>query len=126
MVVRHSVEGYDNFLKFMEDLKADGQVIVIYSGSKLDNGLSWCSDCVEAEPAIEEGLKVAPESSHIVHVEVGDRAYWKDFKCPFRTNPKTKLNVLPTMALWGTHKRLEGEHLLKADLVKMLVTNEDD
>ncbi|KAH0561877.1 thioredoxin domain-containing protein 17 [Cotesia glomerata] len=126
MVVKHHVEGYENFLLLMENLKADGPIIVLYSGSKLENGLSWCSDCVEAAPAIEEGLTAAPESAHIVHVEVGDRAYWKDFKCPFRTNPKTKLNVLPTMALWGTPKRLEGDHLLKPELVKMLVTNEDD
>lgn len=94
MVVKHNVEGYENFLSLMENLKADGPIIVLYSGSKLENGLSWCSDCVEgivdnqlyssainrfdklivAAPAIEEGLTAAPESAHVVHVEVGDRA----------------------------------------------------
>ncbi|CAG5090951.1 Protein of unknown function [Cotesia congregata] len=47
MVVKHHVEGYENFLSLMENLKADGPIIVLYSGSKLENGLSWCSDCVE-------------------------------------------------------------------------------
>jgi len=51
---------------------------------------------------------------------------WKDHNCPFRTNPVTKLKVLPTLARWGTQKRLEGDQLLKLELINMLLTDEDD
>lgn len=51
---------------------------------------------------------------------------WKDLKCPFRTDGKTKLNVLPTLARWGTEKRLEGDQCLDVELVEMLVTDEDE
>lgn len=126
MVVHHRVEGYENFLKFVEDLKLDGPVFILYSGTKLPNGQSWCPDCVEAEPFIEQGFKTVPEKTHLVTVEVGDRPFWKDLKCPFRTNSTTKLKVLPTLAKWGTQKRLEGNELLRPDLIEMLLTDEDD
>ena len=51
---------------------------------------------------------------------------WKDQKCPFRTDSRTKLNVLPTLTKWGTQKRLEGDDCLKDELVEMLVTDEED
>lgn len=50
---------------------------------------------------------------------------WKDNKCPFRTNSKTKLRVLPTLAKWNTQKRLEGDQLLDNDLIEMLINEED-
>ncbi|KZC13322.1 PREDICTED: thioredoxin domain-containing protein 17-like [Dufourea novaeangliae] len=126
MVVRHTIQGYENFLKFMEKFEANEPVYVLYSGTKLPNGKSWCSDCVEAEPFIEEGIKAAPESVHLVVVEVGDRPLWKDLNCPFRKNSTTKLKVLPTLARWGTQKRLEGDQCLKVDLIEMLLTDDDD
>ncbi|XP_063974089.1 thioredoxin domain-containing protein 17-like [Diachasmimorpha longicaudata] len=125
MVVKHHVEGYEPFLEFMENLKPQGPVIVLYSGSKLLSGQSWCPDCVEAEPFIEKGLEAAPDNAHFIHVEVGDRAFWKDLKCPFRSNPKTKLNVLPTLSLWGTQKRLQGDECLDVGLIEMLLEEDD-
>ncbi|XP_033231089.1 thioredoxin domain-containing protein 17-like isoform X2 [Belonocnema kinseyi] len=126
MVIRHHVEGYEEFLKFMDKLQGDGVIHVLFSGTKLPDGNSWCPDCVEAMPHIEKGIKAAPENSHFVYVEVGDRPFWKDQKCPFRTDSRTKLNVLPTLSKWGTQKRLEGDDCLKDELVEMLVTDEDD
>lgn len=126
MVIRHHVEGYEGFLKLIDTFPKDNIVHVLYSGSKLPNGTSWCPDCVEAEPSIQKGLESAPEDSHFIYVEVGDRAFWKDLKCPFRSDGKTKLKVLPTLARWGTQKRLEGDQCLDVELVQMLVTDEDE
>ncbi|KAG7208873.1 hypothetical protein KM043_015057 [Ampulex compressa] len=126
MVLRHYVQGYENFFKFMDNLKVNDPIYVLYSGTKLPNGKSWCPDCVEAEPFIEDGFKSAPNPSHLVVVEVGDRPFWKDQNCPFRTNSTTRLRVLPTLARWGTQKRLEGDQCLKVDLIEMLLTDEDD
>ncbi|XP_076277926.1 thioredoxin domain-containing protein 17 [Lasioglossum baleicum] len=125
MVVRHSVQGYESFFKFMENFKPSEPVYVLYSGTKLPDGKSWCPDCVEAEPFIEQGFKTAPETVHLVTVQVGDRAFWKDLNCPFRKNSTTKLKVLPTLARWDTQKRLEGDQCLEVDLIEMLLTDED-
>ncbi|XP_046415170.1 thioredoxin domain-containing protein 17 [Neodiprion pinetum] len=126
MVVRHHIEGYENFQKFTETFPKDEVAYILFSGSKLPNGSSWCPDCVEAEPFIQKGLQVAPAESHFIYVEVGDRSFWKDLKCPFRTDNKTNLKVLPTLARWGTQKRLEGDQCLDVGLVEMLITDEDD
>ncbi|XP_012231471.1 thioredoxin domain-containing protein 17 [Linepithema humile] len=127
MVRRHHVQGYENFLKYAEDLEAVEPTYILYTGTKLpDTGKSWCSDCVEAEPFIEKGFQGASDKTQLVIVEVGDRPFWKDHNCPFRTNPVTKLKVLPTLARWGTQKRLEGDQLLKPELIDMLLTDEDD
>ncbi|XP_066596677.1 thioredoxin domain-containing protein 17-like isoform X2 [Prorops nasuta] len=105
---------------------ADILVILFDNGTKLDTGVSWCPDCVEAEPFIEEALKLASENSSFILTEVGDRATWKDLNCSFRKDSKTKLKVLPTLAKWGTQKRLEGDDLLKVEIIEMLLTDEDD
>lgn len=47
MVLRHHVQGYENFFKFIENFKSDQPVYVLYSGTKLPNGKSWCPNCVE-------------------------------------------------------------------------------
>ncbi|KAI4503713.1 hypothetical protein M0802_001116 [Mischocyttarus mexicanus] len=126
MTIRHHVTGYKGFLEFFDNLKTEEQVFVLYTGEKLENGQSWCPDCVEAEPSIEAALKILPEKSYFVEVQVGDRAFWKNPNCVFRKDNKTQLKVLPTLALWGTQKRLQGSECLNKELLTMLFTEQDD
>ncbi|XP_014211019.1 thioredoxin domain-containing protein 17 [Copidosoma floridanum] len=126
MVIKHHVEGYANFLKFIEKFKSDLPTFILYTGTKLPDGNSWCPDCVEAKPFIDKGIQSLSNDYNFVVVEVGDRAFWKDPKCPFRTNSKAQVKVLPTLVKWGTQKRLEGGDLLKDDLIEMLLTEDDD
>lgn len=126
MVRRLRLQGYKNFLEYVHDLETAESVYILYTGTKLpDTGKSWCPDCVEADPFIEQGFEVAPEETQLVIVEVGDRSFWKDRNCPFRTNPITRLKVLPTLIKWNTEKRLEGDQLLKPELIDMLITEDD-
>lgn len=74
MVVKHHVKGYEEFTNLVEDLESQNEIIhVLFSGGKEENGQSWCPYCVTAEPVIEDALATAPESSHFIHVEVGER-----------------------------------------------------
>lgn len=75
MVKEHNVKGYDEFTKLVESLESSGeQVHVLFSGGKDETGVSWCPYCVTAEPVVHEALKVAAETSHFIHVDVGERA----------------------------------------------------
>lgn len=39
------VKGYNGFVKFMQDFKANNKTIsILFTGEKVD-GISWCSDC---------------------------------------------------------------------------------
>lgn len=53
MVKTHKVEGFDAFKAKVEELAGTGaDVFVMFSGSKNAEGVSWCPDCVEAEPVV--------------------------------------------------------------------------
>lgn len=47
MVLRHHVEGFENFFEFMKNFKSNESIYILYTGKKLPNGKSWCPDCVE-------------------------------------------------------------------------------
>lgn len=50
MVRRLHLQGYENFLKYVDDLETAESVYILYTGTKLaDTGKSWCPDCVEGE-----------------------------------------------------------------------------
>ncbi|CAH0556099.1 unnamed protein product [Brassicogethes aeneus] len=55
---REHINGYDDFCKFFEKFESKGKTVHVYfSGSKLENGESWCDDCIRAWPVIEGVLK---------------------------------------------------------------------
>lgn len=75
MVKEHNVKGYEEFTKLAESLETSGELVhVLFSGGKDETGKSWCPYCVQAEPVIHDQLKTAPENSHFIHVDVGERA----------------------------------------------------
>ncbi|XP_031623617.1 thioredoxin domain-containing protein 17 [Contarinia nasturtii] len=126
MVKEYHVKGYEEFTKLAESLESTGEnVHILFSGGKDETGNSWCPYCVKADPVIKEALKHAAENSHFIHVEVGDRPYWKDLNCPFRKDPRTHLVFLPTLLRWKSPQRLDGERCSQADLVEMLFTDDD-
>lgn len=71
MVQRHHVHGYEAFLALIKNLSSE-RINVLFTGTK-ENGVSWCPDCVEAEPFIEKAVETAPPTSHYIVVEVGNR-----------------------------------------------------
>ena len=47
------VEGFDAFKAKVSELSsAGGDLFVMFSGSKDARGVSWCPDCVSAEPVV--------------------------------------------------------------------------
>jgi thiol-disulfide isomerase/thioredoxin len=48
MAVRSEVEGYDAFCNLIGKLETQGKPVYVYfSGSKGEDGKSWCPDCVK-------------------------------------------------------------------------------
>ncbi|PNF14252.1 Thioredoxin domain-containing protein 17 [Cryptotermes secundus] len=120
MAVRSAVEGYDAFCNLIGELETQGKPVVVYfSGSKGEDGKSWCSDCVKAMPVVEKAVEDA-EDIHFVYVGVGDRKFWKDPKCPFRTDKRLRLKSVPTLMVWGQSEKVEEAECSNPDLVSML------
>nr|ALS04419.1 thioredoxin domain-containing protein 17-like protein [Acartia pacifica] len=120
MVKKFSVEGFDNFKAKAEELAKEGPLYVLFSGSKNEKGESWCPDCVVAYPIVQKCLEEVDDDSSFLYVEVGDRAFWKDPNCIFRTAPETRLNSVPTLMMWGSPRRLEEDKCADPGLVSML------
>ena len=147
MLTKHSVEGFEAFQAKAEELgKEDKPLYVYFSGSKTSDGKyanvqvenqfsseikivtfvlgkSWCPDCVTAQPVVESTLeKDVKVPTNYLYVGVGDRSFWKDQSCIFRTSPLTKLKSVPTLFKWGCmENRLEEDKLFKPDMITMLL-----
>ncbi|XP_031412350.1 thioredoxin domain-containing protein 17 [Meleagris gallopavo] len=75
-----------------------------------------------AEPVVRKELHNMPDESVFIYCLVGDRAYWKDPNNEFRKN--LKLTGVPTLLKYGTPQKLVEEECFKADLVRMLFTED--
>ena len=55
---------------------ASNIIVLLFTGSKNENGKSWCPDCVVAEPVIESVLQQLRSNDCLVFitVPVGDRS----------------------------------------------------
>ena len=49
MVTQHKVEGYEEFSKLLESLKGKQPILIYFAGSKNEDGISWCPDCVNGK-----------------------------------------------------------------------------
>ncbi|VVC88848.1 unnamed protein product [Leptidea sinapis] len=108
MVAFVDIKGYEDFVKYVESLDINGPPVFVYfSGSKNADGNSWCPDCVED--------KLTDKKS---------KNFWKNKACPFRTDSRIKLMVIPTLIKWKGVQRLEGSQCNKRELLQMLF--EDD
>lgn len=127
-VTKHNVAGFDAFITLIEKLSAtvgEQAIGVYFTGAKKADGISWCPDCVVAEPIVMAALERIEQPTHFVYVDVGDRAFWKNTTNPFRTDKRTHLSVIPTLLRWRQPQRLEGEQLLKSELLDMFFNDDD-
>ncbi|XP_070491056.1 thioredoxin domain-containing protein 17-like [Chironomus tepperi] len=126
MVKRHFVKNWDEFEKLVVQLEKDKLPInVFFTGDKDESGESWCPYCTRAKPVVEEALKnSAPEDSHFITCEI-DKPFWRNQENPFRKDTRTHLVFLPTLLRWKAPQRLDGSQVADADLVAMLLEDED-
>lgn len=134
LVRSHNVAGYQPFVILMAELervhrkhKITKQPINVYfTGSLIPEiGENWCPTCVRSEPLVRAALKEVNYACDIVWCDVGDRACWEDRKNGFRTNRDTHLVQLPTLLRWKCEKRLEGNWMVKPELLQMFFENDE-
>ncbi|XP_053625560.1 thioredoxin domain-containing protein 17-like isoform X2 [Plodia interpunctella] len=127
MVTCLKINGFNEFVEYAENINSDGPPVFFYfTGDKLPDGQSWCPDCNVAEPIVKAYLEELKKSVIFVFVQVGDPTTWRDRACPFRTDARTKLLVIPTIIKWKGVQRLEGEQCAKRDLLQMMFEEEED
>jgi len=105
----------------MGKLKGNPALFLLFSGSKdAQTGVSWCPDCVTAEPVIYKCFNETPDDAILLYVGVGQRDYWKKQDNEFRTHEKLRLKGVPTLMKWGGPQKLTEAECANEDLVSML------
>ncbi|KAK9674573.1 hypothetical protein RND81_12G241600 [Saponaria officinalis] len=88
--------------------------------------LSWCPDCVRAEPVIYRKLEEAGEGVSLLRAYVGDKATWRNPQHPWRVDPRFHLTAVPTLLLWHNHSvsaRLDDHQAHLPDNISALLAS---
>ncbi|GAV85700.1 DUF953 domain-containing protein [Cephalotus follicularis] len=76
-----------NFILFLADIDQS-------------TSISWCPDCVRAEPIIYKKLEASPDDIALLRAYVGDKPTWRTPRHPWRVDSRFKLTGVPTLVRW--------------------------
>ena len=107
----------------LAEVKTANPDLVLFTGAKNpETGVSWCPDCVSADPVIEKYIENEKyKGVKLVKCHIG-RPEWKSAENVFKLDPSLKLTSVPTLLIWEDNKKrlVEGQ-LLKTDMIDMLL-----
>ncbi|WVZ00266.1 hypothetical protein V8G54_026335 [Vigna mungo] len=97
-----TVSSFDGvFEKFRSEAAENKANLILFLADKDPaTSLSWCPDCVRAEPVIYKKLEASSDDIALLRAYVGDRPTWRNPKHPWRVEPKFKLTGVPTLIRW--------------------------
>ncbi|XP_047163999.1 thioredoxin-like protein Clot [Vigna umbellata] len=89
------------FEKFRSEAEENKANLILFLADKdRATSLSWCPDCVRAEPVIYRKLEASSDDIALLRVYVGDRPTWRNPQHPWRVDPIFKLTGVPTLIRW--------------------------
>ncbi|EYU31342.1 hypothetical protein MIMGU_mgv1a016170mg [Erythranthe guttata] len=91
-------EVFEKFKSEADNHKAN--LILFLADNEPSTNLSWCPDCVRAEPVIYKKLDSSPDDVALLRAYVGDRPTWRNPVHPWRTDSSFKLRGVPTLIRW--------------------------
>ncbi|KAI3840048.1 hypothetical protein MKW92_014270 [Papaver armeniacum] len=83
----NSENGRIKFILFLADIDPSTSV-------------SWCPDCVRAEPVIYKKLEESSSDVLLLRAYVGDRPTWRTPNHPWRIDSRFNLKGVPTLVRW--------------------------
>ena len=101
-VLEATVSSFDVvFEKFRSEAPQNkANLILFLADNDPATSLSWCPDCVRAEPVIYKKLEASPDDIALLRAYVGDRPTWRNPQHPWRVDPRFKLTGVPTLIRW--------------------------
>ncbi|KAL3815042.1 hypothetical protein ACJIZ3_016310 [Penstemon smallii] len=89
---------FENFKTEAANNKAN--LILFLADKDPSTNLSWCPDCVRAEPVIYKKLEASSDNVALLRAYVGDRPTWRTPHHPWRVDSTFKLKGVPTLIKW--------------------------
>ncbi|TKY49547.1 Thioredoxin protein Clot [Spatholobus suberectus] len=127
-VLEATVSSFDGvFEKFRSEAPQNRANLILFLADKDPaTSLSWCPDCVRAEPVIYKKLEASPDDIAILRAYVGDRPTWRNPQHPWRVEPRFKLTGVPTLIRWENDTvkvRLEDHEAHLENKIEALVAD---
>ncbi|XP_058071124.1 thioredoxin-like protein Clot [Magnolia sinica] len=91
-------QAFENFRS--EAPKNQANLLLFLADKDPSTSLSWCPDCVRAEPIIYKKLEASSGDVALLRAFVGDRPTWRNPNHPWRVDPRFKLTGVPTLIRW--------------------------
>ncbi|KAK6143131.1 hypothetical protein DH2020_023479 [Rehmannia glutinosa] len=89
------------FEKFTSEAANNKANLILFLADKdPSTNLSWCPDCVRAEPVIYKKLEASSDNVALLRAYVGDRPTWRNPHHPLRSDSTFKLTGVPTLISW--------------------------
>ncbi|GMY22337.1 thioredoxin-like protein Clot [Fagus crenata] len=97
-----TVSNFDSvFEKFRSEApKYKANLILFLADKDPSTSLSWCPDCVRAEPVIYKKLETGSDDVALLRAFVGDRPTWRNPQHPWRVDSRFKITGVPTLVRW--------------------------
>ncbi|KAG4947735.1 hypothetical protein AAZX31_15G253500 [Glycine max] len=127
-VLEATVSSFDVvFEKFRSEAPQNkANLILFLADNDPATSLSWCPDCVRAEPVIYKKLEASPDDIALLRAYVGDRPTWRNPQHPWRVDPRFKLTGVPTLIRWENNTvkgRLEDHEAHLENKIEALVAD---
>ncbi|KAL9260128.1 Thioredoxin-like protein [Drosera capensis] len=118
-----------NFDEVFAELKAESakykaNLILFLADKDPSTSLSWCPDCVRAEPVIYRKVGASADDVVLLRAYVGDRPTWRNPQHPWRTDQTFQLKGVPTLVRWENESitgRLEDHEAHIEDKIDTLI-----
>ncbi|PHT35424.1 Thioredoxin-like protein Clot [Capsicum baccatum] len=89
------------FEKFRaESPKNKANFVLFLADADPSTNVSWCPDCVRAEPVIYKKLEASSDDIALLRAYVGDRPTWRTPQHPWRVDGRFSLKGVPTLIRW--------------------------
>ncbi|KAF4360637.1 thioredoxin-like protein Clot [Cannabis sativa] len=99
-VLDASLSNFDSVFEKFRSEASSPKFILFLADNDPSTSLSWCPDCVRAEPVIYKKLEATSNDVVLLRAYVGDRPTWRTPLHPWRVDSKFKLTGVPTLILW--------------------------
>jgi len=89
-------------------------LLLFFGSEDQGTGLSWCPDCVTADPVLRRACRTLQPVLELIECPVGQRSAWKNQpEHPYRLHPLIRLARIPTL-IW-VDGACERGRLVEAD-----------
>ncbi|CAH0559033.1 unnamed protein product [Brassicogethes aeneus] len=126
MVITFDIVGYEAFDEFMANFSGNHKLVhIFFTASKCPNGKSWSEECNKVTQIIKDVSEHCDPESFIINVQVGDQLAWRDPDNPFKKDPRTNLQEIPTILRWKLNYKLQGDRCLESNNLKKMLTGDE-